>query len=76
MVHHHLEAARTALMESMNILQILAIALSVGRPHMVHVLTVRSANTCMAATVGSVSSVDQLQQVPVQTVHMENMKDN
>ena len=76
MVHLHLVVVLTALMESMNILQILATALSVDRPHMVHVLTVRSASTCMAATVGSVSSVDQLQQVPVQTVHMENMKDN
>ena len=76
MVHHHLEAARTALMESMNILQILATALSVDRPHMVHVLTARSVSTCMAATVESVSSVDQLQLVPAHTVHTENTKDN
>ena len=76
MVHLHLVAVLTALMESMNILQILATALSVDRPHMVHGLTARSVSTCMAATVGSVSSVDQLQQVPAHTVRMENMKDN
>lgn len=76
MVHHHLVAARTALMENMNILQILAIALSVDRPHMVLVLTVRSVNICMVATERSVSSVDQLQLVPAHTVRMENMKDN
>ena len=76
MVHHHLEAARTALMESMNILQILAIVHSAVHHLMALVLTVRSVSTCMAATVGSVSSVDQLQQVLVLTVRMENMKDN
>lgn len=76
MVHHHLVAARTALMENMNILQILAIALSVDRPHMVLVLTVRSVNICMVATERSVSSVDQLQLVPAHTVHMENTRDN
>lgn len=76
MVQHHSEAARTALMENMNILQILAIALSAVRRLMVLVLTVRSVNICMVATERSVSSVDQLQLVPAHTVRMENMKDN
>ena len=76
MVHHHLGVAHTALMENMNILQILAIVLSAVRRLMVLVLTVRSVNICMAATERSVSSVDQLQLVPAHTVHMENMKDN
>ncbi len=76
MVHHHLEAARTALMESMNILQIPAIALSAVHHLMDLVLTVRSVNICMAATERSVSSVVQLQLVPVHTVHTENTKDN
>ena len=76
MVHHHLEVAHTALMENMNILQILATALSADRPLMVLVLTVRSVNICMAATERSVSSVDQLQLVPAHTVHMENTRDN
>ena len=76
MVQHHSEAARTAIMENMNILQILAIALSAVRRLMVLVLTVRSVNICMAATERSVSSVDQLQLVPAHTVRMENMKDN
>ena len=76
MVHHHLEAARTALMESMNILQILAIVHSAVHHLMALVLTVRSVNICMAVMERSANFVDQLQQVPVQTVHMENMKDN
>ncbi|MBS7310867.1 MAG: hypothetical protein KIG70_06740 [Treponema sp.] len=76
MVQHHSEAARTALMENMNILQILAIALSAVRRLMVLVLTVRSVNICMVAMERSVSSVDQLQLVPAHTVRMENMKDN
>ena len=76
MVHLHLEAARTALMESMNILQIPAIVLSVVRHLMDLVLTVRSVNICMAATERNVSSVVQLQLVPVHTVHTENTKDN
>lgn len=76
MVLHHSEAARTALMENMNILQILAIALSAVRRLMVLVLTVRSVNICMVAMERSVSSVDQLQLVPAHTVRMENMKDN
>lgn len=76
MVHHHLEAARTALMESMNILQIQAIVHSAVHHLMALILTVRSVNICMAATERSVSSVDQLQQVPAHTVHTENTKDN
>ena len=76
MVQHHSEAARTAIMENMNILQILAIALSAVRRLMVLVLTVRSVNICMVATERSVSSVDQLQLVPAHTVRMENTKDN
>ena len=76
MVHHHLEVAHTALMENMNILQILAIVLFAVRRLMVLVLTVRSVNICMAATERSVSSVDQLQLVPAHTVHMENTRDN
>ena len=76
MVHHHLEVVRTALMENMNILQILAIVLFAVRRLMVLVLTVRSVNICMAATERSVSSVDQLQLVPAHTVHMENTRDN
>lgn len=76
MVQHHSEAARTALMENMNILQILAIALSAVCRLMVLVLTVRSVNICMAAMERSVSSVDQLQLVPAHTVHMENTRDN
>ena len=75
MVHLHLEAARTALMENMNILQIPAIVLSAVRHLMDLVLTVRSASICMAATERSVSSVDQLQQVPAHTVHTENTND-
>ena len=76
MVQHHSEAARTAIMENMNILQILAIALFAVRRLMVLVLTVRSVNICMVATERSVSSVDQLQLVPAHTVRMENTKDN
>ena len=76
MVHHHLEVVRTAPMENMNILQILAIVLFAVRRLMVLVLTVRSVNICMVATERSVSSVDQLQLVPAHTVRMENMKDN
>ena len=76
MVHHYLEAARTALMESMNILQILAIVLSAVRRLMVLVLTVRSVNICMAAMERSANFVAQLQPDHVHTVHMENMKDN
>ena len=76
MVHLHLEAARTALMGSMNILQIPAIVLSAVRHLMDLVLIVRSVNICTAATERSVSSVDQLQLVPAHTVHMENTKDN
>ena len=76
MVHLHLVAVLTALMESMNILQILAIVLFAVRRLMVLVLTVRSVNICMAATERSVSSVDQLQLVPAHTVHMENTRDN
>ena len=76
MVHHHLEAARTALMESMNILSIQVTAHSVVRHLMALVLTAHLANICMAAMERSVSSVDQLQLVPAHTVHTENMKDN
>lgn len=76
MVQHHSEVVRTAPMENMNILQILAIVLFAVRRLMVLVLTVRSVNICMAATERSVSSVDQLQLVPAHTVRMENMKDN
>lgn len=76
MVHHHLEAARTALMESMNISLIPAIALSAVRRLMALVPTARSASTCMAAMGRSVSSAVQPQQVHVHTVHTENTKDN
>ena len=76
MVHHHLEAARTALMESMNILQIQAIVHSAVHHLMALVLTARSASTCMAAMGRSVSSAVQPQQVHVHTVHTENTKDN
>ena len=76
MVHHHLGVAHTALMGSMNILQILAIVLSAVRRLMVLVLTVRSVNICMAATERSVSSVDQHLRVPAHTVHTENTRDN
>jgi hypothetical protein len=75
-VHHHLEAARTALMENMNILQILAIVHSAVRHLMDLVLTVRSASICMAAMERSVSSVDQHLRVPAHTVHTENTRDN
>lgn len=75
-VHHHLEAARTALMENMNILQILAIVLSAVHHLMDLVLTAHLVNTCMVAMERSVSSVDQLQLVPVHTVHTENTRDN
>ena len=40
------------------------------------VLTAHLVNTCMVAMERSVSSVDQLQLVPVHTVHTENTRDN
>lgn len=76
MVHLHLEVARTALMENMNILQIQAIVLSVVRHLMDLVLTVHLVNTCMAVMERSVSSVDQHLLVPAHTVHTENTRDN
>ena len=76
MVHHHLEAARTALMESMNILSIQVTAHSVVRHLMDLVLTVHLVNTCMAVMERSVSSVDQHLLVPAHTVHTENTRDN
>ena len=76
MVHHHLEAARTALMESMNILSIQVTAHSVVRHLMALVLTVRSASICMAAMERSANFVAQLQPDHVHTVHTENTNDN
>ena len=76
MVHHHLGVAHTALMENMNILQILAIVLSVVRHLMDLVLTVRSASICMAAMERSANFVAQLQLDHVHTVHTENTNDN
>ena len=76
MVHHHLEAAHTALMGSMNILQIPAIVLSAVRHLMDLVLTVRSASICMAAMERSANFVAQLQPDHVHTVHTENTNDN
>ena len=76
MVHLHLVAVRTALMESMNILQILATVLSVVHHLMVLVLTAHLVNTCMEAMVRNANSVVQLQLVPAHIVPTENTKDN
>lgn len=76
MVHHHSEAARTALIESMNILLIPDTAPSAVHHLMGLVLTVRLANICMEVMERSVSSVDQHLLVPAHTVHTENTRDN